>query len=85
MDGLFFLPCELICSSASLWDKYSYMNASVIWQPTDPAATAAVEKPASSLHCQARDEFVGGGPADQERTSPRPPPKAPACVITPQK
>lgn len=30
MDGLFFLPCELICSNASLQDKYSYMNASVI-------------------------------------------------------
>lgn len=30
MDGLFFLPCELICSSASLRDKYSYMNATVI-------------------------------------------------------
>lgn len=30
MNGLFFLPCELICSNASLRDKYSYMNASVI-------------------------------------------------------
>lgn len=30
MDGLFFLPCQLICSNASLRDKYSYMNASVI-------------------------------------------------------
>lgn len=30
MDGLFSLPCELICSNASLPDKYSYTNASVI-------------------------------------------------------
>lgn len=28
MDGLLFLPCELIYSSANLPDKYSYMNAS---------------------------------------------------------
>lgn len=32
MDGLFVLPCELICSNASLWDKYAYMSASVILQ-----------------------------------------------------
>lgn len=25
MDGLFLLPCELICSNASLRDKYSYI------------------------------------------------------------
>ncbi len=30
MNGLFSLPCKLICSNASLPDKYSYMNASVI-------------------------------------------------------
>lgn len=42
MDGLFSLPCELICSNASLRDKYSYMNASVIWQSAAPLVIAAL-------------------------------------------
>lgn len=42
MDGLFSLPCELICSNASLPDKYSYMNASVIWQSSAPPVLAAL-------------------------------------------
>lgn len=45
MDGLFALPCELICSNASLPDKYSYMKAKC-YQPVSttppPAATAAL-------------------------------------------
>ena len=41
MDGLFFLPCELICSNASLADKYSYMNASVISQSAGPPVITA--------------------------------------------
>lgn len=42
MDGMFFLPCELICSSASLPDKYSYMNASVTSQAIAPLGIAVL-------------------------------------------
>lgn len=51
MDGLFSLPCELICSNASLRDKYSYMNASVIWQSAAPPVIAALWKPSYRPSC----------------------------------
>lgn len=62
MDGLFILPCGLICSNASLSDKYSYTNASVISQSAASLLQGHYNSPASALlHsfcCRIGDEFV---------------------------